>query len=368
MDAVRAGEVEESVVDDKVVRLLCLDERVGRLDRDTASAVVGEDERVILREVGTRGHVLLRNEGDVLPLSDSVRTVALIGPNAVDAHTQGGGSGHVNTGCPVDPAAGLREMLPEHVEVTLAEPGTHRIEVAVVGAHTIRIDDVPILGARPLNGVHDHTEGVFVGHRDYDRDGIEPHRPFGFGPGCTTWRIDDATPSTTGSTTGADGLVTDTPTVTVTLTDTGRRPGRHGVQVYLEPPTDDGPPRSLAAFALGARRAGPDHHGRPRRPTASPRDLGPHRARTAHSGGRPPPGGGLLQPRRHAPSRLQGALIPYRARWDHQARTPPTGAGSRSWSQVQVPSFSVNRRWTRSTSVRGLLKTSRQSPASRSSK
>lgn len=36
-------------------------------------------------------------------------------------------------------------------------------------------DDVPLLDTHPVDGVHDYTEGVFIGHRAYDRDGVTPH-------------------------------------------------------------------------------------------------------------------------------------------------------------------------------------------------
>ena len=504
LEAVRSGEVPEPVVDDKVVRLLRLAARVGKLDRDTARSVQGEDERVVLREIGSRGHVLLRNEGGLLPLAaDGVRRVALIGPNAVDAYTQGGGSAHVNSAYLVTPAEGLREALPDGVELTvtrggdprrllpvasrdlvtrwetvlhdpdgaslgtlpdegpsfhadvpdpaavravvtaeltLTEPGTHQVEVGVVGRHVVRVDgavlseggrtasaaeilesrhshpdgprvavevaggegpravlvevdvevgdfggfgrgivvqlrhlppvpsteeeieeavraavgadvavvvvgtndevesegydrptldlpgrqdelvrrvaaanprtvvvvnagapvllpwldevpavlwswfggheyghaladtltgrseptgrlpwtlprdhaDVPIMDTRPTDGVLAYDEGVFVGHRAYDRGGRDPHRPFGFGLGYTDWEI-------TGASLGGDlpeqdgGLLAGPVRATATVANTGPRPGRHVVQVYVEPPADSAgttrPVRALAAFA-----------------------------------------------------------------------------------------------------------------------
>ena len=53
----------------------------------------GRIEFDLVREVTSRSFVLLRNESGLLPLkSDDVRRVALIGPNAIDPQTQGGGS------------------------------------------------------------------------------------------------------------------------------------------------------------------------------------------------------------------------------------------------------------------------------------
>ena len=72
--AVRDGSVEESVVDDKVRRLLRLMGRVGLLDGTTTTEPVAEHEdddpgrRAVARAIAAEGTVLLVNNG-LLPLS-----------------------------------------------------------------------------------------------------------------------------------------------------------------------------------------------------------------------------------------------------------------------------------------------------------
>jgi beta-glucosidase len=114
------------------------------------------------------------------------------------------------------------------------------------------------MDTRPVDGVITYDEGVFVGHRAYDRDGVEPHRPFGFGLGYTDWEIGGAELSAASLDTATlvGGLAPAPVAVTATLTNTGARPGHHVVQVYVEPPAPapagqgpDRPLRSLAAFA-----------------------------------------------------------------------------------------------------------------------
>ncbi|MFJ2741161.1 glycoside hydrolase family 3 protein [Streptomyces sp. NPDC087440] len=112
--AVRAGEVEESVVDEAVRNVLRLAARVGILDG--APAVVSElpaeiDGQAVAREVAHRAIVLVRNEADVLPLSSS-GTVALSGAAARDARVLGGGSATVFPERIVSPLDGLTEALP----------------------------------------------------------------------------------------------------------------------------------------------------------------------------------------------------------------------------------------------------------------
>jgi beta-glucosidase len=99
--AVRSGAVSESTIDDKVARLLLLARRVGALNGangDGAALIPGTTphglvDPVLLREVTARSFVMLSNQRGLLPLrADRVRRLALIGPNAIDPQTQGGGS------------------------------------------------------------------------------------------------------------------------------------------------------------------------------------------------------------------------------------------------------------------------------------
>ena len=129
--AVQAGEVAESEIDDKVLRLLRLAERVGALDDvgpapDPAKPEAPAPAPGLLRELAALSTVVLRDRDHQLPLDPaSVHSVALIGPNAVDAFIQGGGSAHVTPDHVVTPAAGLREALPG-VTLTVCRGGYAR--------------------------------------------------------------------------------------------------------------------------------------------------------------------------------------------------------------------------------------------------
>ncbi|MFC9230004.1 beta-glucosidase [Streptomyces decoyicus] len=139
-EAVRAGEVAESEVDDAVRRVLLLAARTGCLDG--VPAAVGPDEvpqgidgRAVAREIARRGCVLLRNEPvgvarRALPVDASaVRRVAVIGAAARDARVLGGGSATVFPDAVVSPLEGLRAALPDDVEVTFARGAEPRTRV-----------------------------------------------------------------------------------------------------------------------------------------------------------------------------------------------------------------------------------------------
>ena len=85
--AVRAGDIDESVVDQKVLRILRLAQRVGALDGSTAAEpVLVEDGLAFAREAAAEGTVLLANDG-ILPLDAAgLRRVAVIGQRPASAH------------------------------------------------------------------------------------------------------------------------------------------------------------------------------------------------------------------------------------------------------------------------------------------
>ncbi len=122
--AVRNGNVPESTIDDKVMRLLGLARRVGALDGSVDGHVAhGHRELIdpaLLREVTARSFVMLSNRRGLLPLkAKNVRSLALIGPNAVDPQTQGGGSVRVLPAVRTQLIDSLRGVLGKSATVTL---------------------------------------------------------------------------------------------------------------------------------------------------------------------------------------------------------------------------------------------------------
>ncbi|MER6990748.1 glycoside hydrolase family 3 C-terminal domain-containing protein [Saccharopolyspora hirsuta] len=112
--AVERGEVPVEVLDDKVLRLLRLASRVGAFeDSEPGGGPPPEEARPTIRDLATRGFVLLRNENAVLPIDPKVSKVAVIGENATIPAVQGGGSSHVSPPHVVTPLAGLRAALPD---------------------------------------------------------------------------------------------------------------------------------------------------------------------------------------------------------------------------------------------------------------
>jgi beta-glucosidase len=125
-DAVRGGEVAQSVLDGAARRLLRLAERTRAFEEEPVAserAVDRPEHREIARRAAGEAIVLLRNERETLPFdAGRVRSLAVIGPNAGVAVTQGGGSARVRPHYAVSPLDAIRKRCGDAVAVHF-EPG-----------------------------------------------------------------------------------------------------------------------------------------------------------------------------------------------------------------------------------------------------
>ena len=150
-----------------------------------------------------------------------------------------------------------------------------------------------------------YAEGVFTGHRHYDRAGIAPLFAFGHGLGYTTFELAHFAAEAT-----EDGVA-----IRAILTNTGDRPGATVLQVYVAPaPAAAATPREGAqGLRQGPLRSGRVTPGHPAPDPARPRLLG-HRppapgrsppAATTSSPASPPPTSAAPPPSASAaPARL----------------------------------------------------------------
>jgi beta-glucosidase len=120
--AVRAGEVDEAVIDDHLERILRLAERVGALGtpRDYPAdlpAPDGAQRKEQLKRLAAEGITVLTNPHDALPLAADT-TIALIGRHALETIDMGGGSAQVNPPYQASVADGLTALRGDAVTVT----------------------------------------------------------------------------------------------------------------------------------------------------------------------------------------------------------------------------------------------------------
>ncbi len=341
VEAVKNGTLSEEVLDEAVRRLLMWidkgkgDEERVPYDREKAHALA--------LDIATDGAVLLKNDGNILPL-DRGEEVIVIGTFAKNPRFQGGGSSRVNPyrvsnpldsmrtaaeityfpgwkddGCTgddelereaVDSAIGMKNVivfagLPDRMESegfdrhSLALPScqTRLIErilkvnpdavIVLFNGSAVEMPFAPeakailemnlpgeavgeavsalIFGAREPGGRLSETypeklednptylfypgdgretvysEDVFVGYRYYDTKKTPVLFPFGHGLGYTTFSLSDMTVDRDGK----------DYTVTVTVTNDGKRKGSTVIQLYIRPEIKGGknrPIHELRAF------------------------------------------------------------------------------------------------------------------------
>ncbi|MBW7881297.1 MAG: glycoside hydrolase family 3 C-terminal domain-containing protein [Caldilineaceae bacterium] len=92
VDAVRAGELDETLLNDAVRRILNLVFRSAETPQEGSFDLAAH--HALARRIAGEGIVLLKNNG-ILPLQ-SPRRIAVIGRAAREPHYQGGGSSHIN--------------------------------------------------------------------------------------------------------------------------------------------------------------------------------------------------------------------------------------------------------------------------------
>ncbi|MEH3046316.1 glycoside hydrolase family 3 N-terminal domain-containing protein [Sphingomonas adhaesiva] len=128
---VRDGRVPIEAVDQAVRRVLALKDALGLFDdpyrsldpRMETRATATPSIKALAREVATRAIVLLRNDGDLLPLPRAGRRIALIGPFGADtAHLNGPWSFAGDARAGVDLATGLRAAMADARSLEV-EPG-----------------------------------------------------------------------------------------------------------------------------------------------------------------------------------------------------------------------------------------------------
>src|SRR5262249_8876144 len=92
--AVLAGQVSVSTVDEHVHRILATMIRFGLFERpQTATPIDAQADGAVARRLAEQATVLLKNSDGVLPLdADRLRSLAVIGPGAGTAVTGGRGS------------------------------------------------------------------------------------------------------------------------------------------------------------------------------------------------------------------------------------------------------------------------------------
>lgn len=108
LEKIKSGELPESLLDEKIRRILRLCFRTNMNRQRPFGRKLTEEHTDIARKVAEEGIVLLKNENDFFPIRPGrYKKIAVIGENAVKKLTEGGGSSELKAHREVSPLQGL---------------------------------------------------------------------------------------------------------------------------------------------------------------------------------------------------------------------------------------------------------------------
>jgi beta-glucosidase len=201
MSLVRTGTIHMTDIDTAVTAILKMMFAYGLIASPRSLAITADasdaEHRAVALSAAERSMVLLKNQGQVLPLTASTRSVAVIGADAgANAVTRGRGSAQVIASSFVSPITALRSTLGSKVKITYtpADAPVQRLP-PIPGADIV--EGAPLPGETPIRntkGAPNGPDATEPGHRDVHLDYATNVTPYattaaspGTGPGWSSW-------------------------------------------------------------------------------------------------------------------------------------------------------------------------------------
>lgn len=117
---IQDGELDESLLDDKVRRILLLNFRTNMNRNRPYGSMNTRQHCEIAGRVAAEGIVLLKNDGAILPLSPDYKgKIAVIGENATKKLSAGGGSSELKPKTEITPLDALRRIYGDRIAYTM---------------------------------------------------------------------------------------------------------------------------------------------------------------------------------------------------------------------------------------------------------
>jgi beta-glucosidase len=201
MSLVRSGAIHMTDIDAAVTAILKMMFAYGLIASPRPLAITADsstaEHRAVALSAAERSMVLLKNQGQILPLTASTRSVAVIGADAgADTVTRGRGSAQVIASSLVSPITALRSTLGSKVKITYtpADAPVQRLP-PIPTADIVR--GAPLPGETPIRnskGAPNGPDATEPGHRDVHLDYAPDVTPYattatspGTGPGWSSW-------------------------------------------------------------------------------------------------------------------------------------------------------------------------------------
>lgn len=141
LERLRDGRADESALNDRVRRVLRLMMRTSLRSDKPFGAICSEDHYAAARKIGDEGIVLLKNDNSVLPVSGDVKTILVVGENAIKPLTVGGGSSSLKAEHEISPLQGITERAGNGIKVEYARGYVGSPDTGQDGLKTISLAD-----------------------------------------------------------------------------------------------------------------------------------------------------------------------------------------------------------------------------------
>ncbi|MEJ2162482.1 MAG: glycoside hydrolase family 3 C-terminal domain-containing protein, partial [Robiginitalea sp.] len=148
LEKLKSGEIPESVLDDKVRRILRLMYRTSMSPDRGFGRMNNKEHLEVARKIGVEGIVLLKNDDNFFPMDPATsETIAVIGENATRSMTLGGGSSELKAKIEISPLQGIRDAFPKasilHATGYASGPSVYgRVEPSSLDADSLRQEAV----------------------------------------------------------------------------------------------------------------------------------------------------------------------------------------------------------------------------------
>jgi beta-glucosidase len=142
--AVTSGQVSQATINSAVSAILTQMFAFGMFDKvpsgSTSATATNSTDQGNATQLAEEGTVLLKNSGNVLPLTSSDKSVAVIGADAsTSPQTDGGGSAGVNSSGTVTPLQGIQAAAPSGTTVTYNNGSSDSSAASAAAAASVAI-------------------------------------------------------------------------------------------------------------------------------------------------------------------------------------------------------------------------------------
>ena len=168
--AVKAGEVSEKVINDKVRRILWVMYHTSLSANHRNGAIATPEHSKVAYTIASESIVLLKNDRHLLPLQKAIKSIAVIGDNAIHTFASEGFGAGVKAKYEVNALAGIKAKLGKNIAVKFAQGYRANYSAAKTDEQNVGANQALIDEAVALAKTTDVAILCIGGNREYESE------------------------------------------------------------------------------------------------------------------------------------------------------------------------------------------------------